>query len=115
MRPEKLYLFDILEAAEAILRFCEAVGEEEFLQDEIRQSAVLQKFIVIGEAAARLSVDFRNQHPEIEWESIIGFRNIAVHEYFAVLWHIVWNTATIDIPDLHQKIRHTLEETFPDN
>lgn len=114
MRPEKLYLFDILEAAEAIERFCEAVGQEEFLHDEIRQSAVLQKFIVIGEAAARLTVEFRNQHPEIEWESIIGFRNIAVHEYFAILWQIVWNTATIDIPDLRQKIQLILEESFPE-
>lgn len=66
MRPEKLYLLDIVEAAEAIYRFCMPVGEDQFLQDELRQSAVLQKLIVIGEAAARLPKDFRKRHNEIE-------------------------------------------------
>ncbi|MCL5074823.1 MAG: DUF86 domain-containing protein [Chloroflexi bacterium] len=35
---------------------------------------------------------------------IIGFRNIAVHEYFAVDWSIVWVAATQDAPDLRQKV-----------
>ena len=93
MRPEKLYLVDILDAADAIQRFIESTNEGEFLRDELRQSGVLQKLIVIGEAAARLPRDFQEKHPEIEWQDIIGFRNIAVHEYFAVMWEIVWETA----------------------
>ena len=75
-----------------------------FFQDELRQSAVLQKLIVIGEAAAHLSKDFLNQHSDIEWADMISFRNIAVHEYFAVLWSIVWTTAIQDVPDLQDKI-----------
>ena len=43
MRPEALYLTDILGAVEAIGRFVEGVCREEFLGDELRQSAVLQK------------------------------------------------------------------------
>jgi hypothetical protein len=60
MRPEKLYLVDILEAADAIQRFIESTNEEEFLRNELRQSGVLQKLIVIGEAAARLPRFWRN-------------------------------------------------------
>lgn len=112
MRPEKLFLLDIVEAAEAIGRFCEPVGEDDFLQDELRQSAVLQKLIVIGEAAAHLPGDFRKRHNEIEWDDIIGFRNIAVHEYFAVLWQIVWNTAVQDVPDLRNKILTILTNEY---
>jgi len=104
MRPEKLYLLDIIEAAEAISRFCETIHEDDFLQDELRQSAVLQKLIVIGEAASRLPFDFKGRHSDIEWEDIIGFRNIAVHEYFAILWQIVWNTAVQDVPELYNKV-----------
>jgi uncharacterized protein with HEPN domain len=84
VRPEVLYLTDILEATEAIGRFVEGMQRDDFLGDELRQSAVLQKLIVIGEAAARLSPAFREQHPEVEWADIVGFRNIAVHAYFAV-------------------------------
>lgn len=110
MRPEYLYLTDIIEAADAIGRFMENVDRETFLRDELRQSAVLQKLIVIGEAAARLSRSFTDQHPEIPWPDIVAFRNIAVHEYFAVDWHIVWVTATQDVPVLRQQIIALLKE-----
>ena len=115
MRPDKLYLVDIVDAADAIHRFCSSVSEESFIKDELRQSAVLQKFIVIGEAAAHLSEDFQNKHAGIEWADIIGFRNIAVHEYFAVLWSIVWMTAIQDVPPLRDQIARILAVEFTDN
>jgi len=62
-----------------------------------------KKLIVIGEAAARLPRSFTERHPEIEWVDIVAFRNIAVHEYFAVDWKIVWVTATEDVPLLREK------------
>jgi uncharacterized protein with HEPN domain len=40
---------------------------------------------------------------------IVGFRNIAVHEYFAILWTIVWETAGRDVPDLREKILSMIE------
>ena len=84
MRPEKLYLLDIVEAADAIQRFCALVDEGEF----------------------------RKKHNDIEWEDIVGFRNIAVHEYFAVLWQIVWNTAAQDVPDLRIRIAQILANEY---
>jgi uncharacterized protein with HEPN domain len=112
MRPERLFLVDILEAADAIQRFIISTTEEEFLRDELRQSGVLQKLIVIGEAAARLPKDFQEQHTEIEWSDIIGFRNIAVHEYFAIMWEIVWVTAITDVPKLKEQISDILANEF---
>jgi len=114
MLPEELYLTDIVEAADAIQRFTEGIQRESFYDDELRQSAVLQKLIVIGEAAARLPVEFQERHPEIEWTDIVGFRNIAVHEYFAVSWTIVWVTATKDVPDLRRKVVRILAEEYAD-
>ena len=46
MRPDELYLLDIITAADAILRFIEPINEEKFTNDELRQSGVLQKLIV---------------------------------------------------------------------
>jgi uncharacterized protein with HEPN domain len=112
MRREALYLADIVEAADAVRRFIEGVEREDFFDDEMRQSAVLQKLIVIGEAAARLPTGFRERHPEIEWVDIVGFRNVAVHEYFAVSWSIVWVTATQDVPNLRHKVARILAEEY---
>ena len=115
MRHEKLYLTDMVDAATSIQRFVEGVQREEFYGDEMRQSAVLQKLIVIGEAAARLPKEFRDRHAEIEWADIVAFRNIAVHEYFAVSWPIVWVTATQDVADLRHKVTKILAEEFADD
>jgi uncharacterized protein with HEPN domain len=112
MRREELYLTDIVDAADAIERFIEGVQREDFAGDELRRSAVLQKLIVIGEAAARLPVDFREHHSEVEWPDIVGFRNIAVHEYFAVDWSIVWVTATQDVPGLRREVARILAEEY---
>ena len=108
MRREELYLTDIIEAADAIQRFVRNVNKNMFLKDELLQSGVLQKLMIIGEAASRLPKEFRDRHPEIEWEDIIGFRNIAVHAYFAVEWSIVWVAATQEAPELRRKIAETL-------
>jgi uncharacterized protein with HEPN domain len=110
MRPEALYLWDIVEAAEAIGRFVAGVPRTDFMKDELRQAGVLQKLIVMGEAAAHLSKEFRARHPEIGWADIVGFRNIAVHEYFGVSCRIVWVTATDDVPDLHARVSRILSE-----
>ncbi|MBN1259370.1 MAG: DUF86 domain-containing protein [Anaerolineae bacterium] len=112
MRPEILYLTDVVEAADAIHRFLADVPREKFLDDEILQSAILQKLIVIGEASARLSSDFRADHANVPWADVVGFRNIAVHEYFAVSWPIVWVTATQDVPLLRQSVATILADEF---
>jgi uncharacterized protein with HEPN domain len=42
------------------------------LDDELRQSAVLQKSTTVGEAAGHQSNRFRNNHPNIEWRTLLG-------------------------------------------
>ena len=112
MRPEKLYLTDIVEAAQSIARFVMGQGFEEFEQNEMMNSAVLQKLTVIGEAASRLPKEFTNRFPEIPWVDIIAFRNIAVHEYFAIRWDIAWTAATEEVPALKEQVDKILREEF---
>ncbi|MCX6897567.1 MAG: DUF86 domain-containing protein [Verrucomicrobia bacterium] len=114
MRREKLYLADIVEAADAAGRFLTGVERERFLQDDLLRSAVLQKLAIIGEAAARLPKEFRARHADVEWQDIVAFRNIAVHAYFAVQWSIVWTTATQDVPTLRQKVLQIMTAEYPD-
>ena len=112
MRRERLYLSDIVEAADAIREFLSEVTREEFLKDDLLQSAVLQKLTIIGEAASRLSDEFQEAHADIEWSDIIAFRNIAVHAYFAVEWPIVWIAATRDAPELRAGITEILDREY---
>ena len=114
MPTEELFLQDIVQSIDAVERFLAGVNEARFLTDEILQNAVLMKLVVIGEAAARLSNQLRERYPEIEWKSIIGFRNISVHAYFSVKWDIVWETATNDLKILRETVIKILQNDFPD-
>ena len=59
MRSEQLYLTDIVEAADAIARFLDGVDGDTFMGNDLIQSAVLQKLLIIGEAAAHISPEFQ--------------------------------------------------------
>jgi len=113
MRREELYLADIIEAADAISNFLKKTKRADFSGNDLVRSAVLQKLQIIGEAAARLPKAFRDSHPEIPWADIVGFRNIAVHAYFAVDWNIVWVTATKDVPELRHLVAEIFASEFP--
>lgn len=112
MRPETLYLTDIIEAADAIGRFAQGVSKDTFLTDELRQSAVLHQLMVIGEASARLSPEFKAQHPQVEWQQIVGFRNLLVHAYFSLSLLIIWTTIVEDVPRLRHLIAEILASEF---
>ena len=110
MRPETLYLADIIEAAEAIAEFVQGLDELDFTQDAKTQSAVIQKLIIIGEAAARLPQDFKDRYPQIEWRDVIAFRNILVHAYFSINLTIIWQTVQHEVPTLRQEIIQIIKQ-----
>ena len=82
------------------------------MQDDLRQSAVIQKLGIIGEAAGKVSPALRDQYAEVEWPKIVGMRNILVHSYFSVQLEIVWLTATQAVPVLREQVARILNETF---
>jgi uncharacterized protein with HEPN domain len=77
MRPEKLYLNDIVEAADAIQRFLHGRDYDDFSDDEC-VGAPFCKAIVL-ERPPRLSAESGDSSWR-EWPDIVGFRNIAIHE-----------------------------------
>jgi uncharacterized protein with HEPN domain len=115
MRPERLYLQDMVEAADNIAFHIAGRSRERFLGDRTVRAAVLHELTVIGEAAARLAVDFRTRHPEVPWSKIVAFRNLVVHEYFGLDWPIVWDTATTLVPGLREQIAKVLSSEFPES
>jgi uncharacterized protein with HEPN domain len=114
MRPERLYLQDMVEAADNIAFHIAGRPRERFLGDRTVRAAVLHELTVIGEAAARLASEFRARHPEVPWSKIVAFRNLLVHEYFGLDWPIVWDTATTLVPVLREQVARVLSAEFPE-
>lgn len=114
MRPERLYLSDILQASKNVNFHISGRSRDEFIADRTVRAAVLHELTVIGEAAARIPVTMRDRHPGIPWADVIAFRNIIVHEYFGLSWPLVWETATRDLPDLERQVAEILRSELPD-
>lgn len=103
----------MVDCADAIANFLQGVDQERFGQDDLLRSAVLLKLILIGEAAARLPQAFKQAHADVPWQRIAAFRNFAVHEYFAVQWSIVYDTARSNVPPLRLRVVSLLEALDP--
>ncbi|MFZ1701834.1 MAG: HepT-like ribonuclease domain-containing protein [Pyrinomonadaceae bacterium] len=103
MRNEDLYLVDICDACLAISDFVAGISRELFLETDLVQSAVIHKFIVIGEAASKLNSTIREEHPEVDWKTLVAFRNILVHVYFDTVLDKVWE-ATLDVDALREHV-----------
>ncbi len=81
-------------------RFIKGCEKNDLYANETLSMALLYALLIIGEAAAAISHDFKDKHKSVPWKKIIGMRNWLIHGYFKTEFDIVWDTVTIDIPDL---------------
>lgn len=112
MKPNnQVYLLHIRDAIIEVERYRDAHTYQQFLDEPWDQAAVTRHLEIIGEAAAHVSEDFRAAHPNIPWRRIADFRNVLVHEYFAVDVKLVWEILEQDLPKLKESIELLLEKT----
>ncbi len=109
MRNDDERLLDILDAAERIARIV-AGGRAEYEASDIVQDALIRRIEVIGEAAGRLSDDFRSRHGGVPWRRATAMRNRTSHGYFDVDTELVWEVAVRDVPELASAVRRLMDE-----
>lgn len=74
-----MHLADIHLAAEHVSLHLQGVTRDGFLNNRTAQAAVEREISIIGEAAGRLSTEFRTAHPELPWKRLIKLRNFYMH------------------------------------
>ena len=89
-RSTRYFLSDIIESVQKVQNYASR-GRSSFLEDEILQDAIIRRLEIIGEAGNQLPEEIIEHHSEIPWRQIIGFRNVAIHEYFRVDLDLVWS------------------------
>lgn len=107
MQPEErdaAYLWDMLQAAEEVGVMLEDHDLVAFLNNRILQRAVERGVELIGEAARRISEQYKAAQPEIPWRQIIGQRNVLAHEYGQIDHELLYKTAIEDIPELAEQL-----------
>lgn len=109
MWRDDAYLLDMLLGARKAREFVAGLSREEFGNDEIVQSAVMRMVQIVGEAAGKLSGEFRAAHPGLPWAAMTGMRNRLVHDYFGIDLSLLWDTVQDDLPALI----HAIEPLVP--
>ncbi len=93
-------LRDILDAARLIATYVKSTAEADFRANTEKQDAVIRRLEIIGEATAHLSETTRQAISELPFRKMRGMRNIVAHDYANVDLKIVWDVATVHVPEV---------------
>ena len=103
MKDDNVFIKDIIERIYRIESYTKG-GKDEFFQSLLIQDGVIRSCEVIGEAVKLLSMELRQNHSEIPWRQIAGFRDVLIHDYMGIDLDEVWNVVEINLSDLKDKI-----------
>lgn len=116
-RDPLLFFADIVKASGAVAEFAPGLPPETADEDEIDRNVtlagVLYQFVIIGEAAARLPAELREQVAGVPWPDVISLRNRVVHNYFGISLPRVIDVATVDVPALRESVMAYLRKHHP--
>jgi uncharacterized protein with HEPN domain len=101
----------IQEAILSIRIFCQGKSLEEFRNEDLLFSAVLQKFLVIGESVSRIDKEILDKY-EFPWNKPRAFRNFIAHEYFQIKPERIWETIHYDLIELETIVRIILTKEY---
>jgi uncharacterized protein with HEPN domain len=108
-RPTVLFLQDILDAATDIRSFTRGMSFEDFAADKRTRLAVIRCLEVVGEAVKNLPGDLRQAHPEVDWQSAAGMRDVLIDAYHGTSERVIWDTVTGNMPRFEEQVRAILE------
>jgi len=109
-RNWRLRIEGILDSVEKIGRYTHGLDASSFARKEMVVDAVLQNFMIIGEATRHVPEDVRVRYPRVPWAEMCGMRSFPVHEYFGASVHSVWETVERDLSPLVPQLHRILDE-----
>jgi uncharacterized protein with HEPN domain len=99
-RDDRVYIGHMIDTANKAIGFVAGVEREDFDNNELLRLSLTHLLQIIGEAARRVSPDFRDAYPTIPWKAVVGMRSKVVHDYLDVDEDVVWDTVKNDLPPL---------------
>jgi uncharacterized protein with HEPN domain len=108
MRRDDACLEDINNAANRLAAYVAGVDLAQFLEDDMRKAATIREIEIMGEAAYRVSMSFKTDHPEVPWTVLTNLRNFYIHVYDQIDYDRVWYTATHTVPGIQRAVSKML-------
>ena len=92
-------------AIESVVAAAAGMTRDRLMFDDEKTKSILFDLIVLGEAANNISREYAEEHPEIPWADIAGFRHKLVHDYCGIDYGIVWEGIANQLPPLLPKMK----------
>ena len=100
----------ILEQIDNVAEYVSTHTYDDLVNNKIDQFGLVKCIEIIGEAAYMLSLEFKDNHIDTDWNQIIKMRHVLVHGYYHITMPMVWETAINDLPSLRPKIVQYINE-----
>ena len=114
LEPREIQAFeDMLRFGSDAVGYVECMDFETFAADHRTHQATMYAIATVAEASRRLSAERQMQWPDIPWPMMRGMRNILMHEYGRVDLPTVYRVATVDLPELLERVRGILGRPPP--
>jgi uncharacterized protein with HEPN domain len=98
------FLFEMHRSVAEIANLIDGEVRENFLADQSKPHALAMSFLLLGEAANRISRATWAMYPKIEWQKMANLRHLIAHEYRKIDHAELWKIATTDAPELAQTL-----------
>lgn len=108
-KNDRVYIQHMIDNSDKAINFTQDINRQDFDNDEKLRLALTHLLQIIGEAARRISPEFRSNYPQIPWKEIVGMRSKVVHDYLNVDEDIVWQTIKHDLPPLVLELEKILQ------
>lgn len=99
-KDDLVYVGHMLDMARKAIALIQGKDRADYDRDEVLRLALAHLLQIIGEAARRVSQDYRDAHPTIPWKAIVGMRHKVVHDYMSVDEDILWDTVNRELKPL---------------
>jgi uncharacterized protein with HEPN domain len=110
MKSDRVYLYDMLAAAQNMHMFVDEMTPEAFANDIRTVRAVAFELLAIGEAAKSVSYRVQQSLPQIPWSDLRLVRNTIAHEHFALNPYTLYRTAMREIPPIANALKEVMGE-----
>jgi len=100
-----------IDILQRIISYCDEISETierfgadyiVFKQDSVYKNATALCVLQIGELTTHFSDEFKQTYTNIPWNQIKALRNVVAHNYGKIDDESLWETITVDIPELKE-------------
>lgn len=107
---DKVRLQHMLDHAREAVSMIEGKERSDLFQQRLLELALTRLIEIIGEAAAKVSLEAKDRYSLIPWREAIGMRNRLAHGYNSIDLNVLWDTIEVDLPPLIGALEQIIEE-----